>query len=439
MRALFIILFSPVLFAQDIIDCSNSSCSYDPNLTVTSSTNFVEYSKFEITGASDDIEIQTPNGEDNWNFKGYVLSRDIRGIDLDLNINSSKAGFDASKFIYITDAIDNLSIQANGFSGEIGKRSSEICAERVLNSDYGSAVRTAFLNARTIDPTLPNDRCVDADLLNIQTLDHDCETNYNSIPTDSIEATRWQGRRVCSGEAARRLCVKKNVKITCHWAADKTHSGCCDVDSISPGSGWSCDNSLCSGGDSGWIKTYEFILEEAQRDQNVSGGISDQQYCDIQTARSKVFDTTSTQSDWYGNIAGSYQARDLNIYPPANSNVKYYKIELAAGGVTTNCGDSNCLNNTALNSYSSFYPESSGYIGLASSGEVTAISCSWTGSYASCSIGKNSISVHSPVSVTNMGNSVYQQTSFSYKVKFFYIDKYGLVGTHTTTRKLGHN
>ncbi len=440
-----IFLFSLKSHSQELIDCSDGTCSYAPALNVTTSTDFINYSKFEINGLTDNLAIEVPNGNDPRNFRGYVRTNSLNGRDIDMSLSSSVDGKDASKFVFIVDSVNELNITSNGKNGEVHQSASEICAQKTLAGDYGGQALSEFNQRRTDNPTLPTDRCVEADLLSIQAEDHSCSPGYTKLETSSISAQRWIGRQKCEGDAARKLCLKRKMKIECQWQTDR-YQACCDTEVSPVGENWSCDVAKCDADHNGWIKNFEYIKYESTVDNIKYGPIgagNDIGLCNYLSGRNYGADEIINEHNWHGYFSGSYYTRNLNVYPPANPNRKYLGIEFAVGGVAHSCDNSGCLTLPGMSDYTIMYPDNAGYIGfkLASGGNIFnyGIKCEWKGTFAECLLAKNAPE-HSLDSdgVLTQGHSLYKYTSISYMVKFYFVDQYGVLRTRTVHKRVGH-
>jgi len=365
-------------YGQDEINCRNSDCTYDPSLSV-SALNFSEFTRFEIPLLNDSLRIFTSPGDRPRDFRTYVQTRSSNGEDIEIEVNSQRPSSKASSFILIADSVKNLSVNNNGFSGNNYPNSSAVCATRIKNGDYGSAIRTAFLNRRVAQPTLSSNNCDATDLLSVRNLSPvTCESGSSEIPTTQISGVRWKPKRECSTKAGRAMCAAKRVALNCDSYADKRPSpnnGCCNVSASPSGTGWLCNTARCNSTDSGWYRRYTFRMWEEDYESEVVSGKSNQFLCEtmIATQTGATGDTYSLRDRNYSTNLTYYNTPgDFTFNPPAGEPV--VETYFAAG----KCGSYNDVANPDLTDYSEYFTPNGSYLRMQGNGHKVKCVGSYT-------------------------------------------------------------
>lgn len=315
MKTLILILISFNSLAQDNILCENGSCNYDPDLTIQNDSDGASYTEFEIDSPTDAITISSTVGESPRDVRFSINQNTLEGQDLSINLSSFKSYNDSGEVVVFASAIDNLNIVLNGNNGSDSPTAAKLCAQKVLNGDFGTDVTTIFNNNRIADPTLPLDECVAKDLEDVRDQKFSCDGAFSEVATSNLTATRWEKRKQCEGLAQRKMCVKKTMDVTCRWLGEKITSTaglCCDGSDPSVGekkplgggvSGvgdWQCNPSLCDTEHSGWnISFPTYRLDESYVTLRRDSGMSDENICDELTGRDTFY------LDSFSNIRSS--------------------------------------------------------------------------------------------------------------------------------------
>jgi hypothetical protein len=238
-----LMLFSVQVFGQVTnVDCSNGQCVMSCgslNPTCTGSVFTVNPTTKNCAGydcvvgdifstiSSSGFNTEAVNVTSDLVLKPQNLKMSIQngaspGQDLTVNLNAKSQAWDyAASFTLFTDNLNQVSINLNGYSGKKGKDSSEICADKIKNGDYGAAVQTFFNTRRASDPQINKDRCDLQDLNYMQQFSFSCDDpSYNEIspsnPTVSVQ--RIKSRARCNAVGSYSDCVKKKVRVNCNYA-----------------------------------------------------------------------------------------------------------------------------------------------------------------------------------------------------------------------------
>ena len=365
--ALTYLLFSTNTLAQFEINCANGNCSYPSNLSVND-LNLVEHTRFEANAVTDALSITAPPANDPRDFRAWLRTRTTNGQNLTLNINSQKKNAKAGSGVVIVDAVRNLSINTNGYSGVNHPSATQICATKIRAGDYGLPMRTAFNARRTADPMLNPNECDVNDLYNIQNNGQiQCDAGYVEIPTQNISGTRWEKKRECTTQAGRSLCVARRINLRCDIYADKPTGGggaCCDtIPSPTVAPTWRCEILRCEANDSGWHQRFTFRLWEEEYQDMVRNGHSDTFICQTLTGAGGIGDTLDSVDKTYVP-AVSYQdiSTDLTIYPPIGSTVN--AMQFSAGV----CGSFNEDPAHPLDSFSQYFNSGTDFVRMSGEG-----------------------------------------------------------------------
>lgn len=376
MLLLVTLLWASSLFAQYEVSCSNGNCTYPSDLNNLSTINLPDYSRFEASYLDDDLYIRAPANAVPRDFMAWIKSRSIQGQDVEVDLKSTVKNVNAGQFVLIGDSIKNLSVNSNGFSSQNFPNSSTICAQRILNGDYGSTIRSSFVNRRNVDPTLPADRCDQTDLLQVQNNGAlTCAPNFQYIPSQLISAERWMKKKECTTSAGRELCVAKRVILKCDLYADKPTylpgNQCCDhVAAPTSSTDWKCDPLRCDADDSGWYLSFTFRMWEEEYKTRATGGQSNSFICEALTGSDTISNDVVELKDKSYTTSLEYvnSPTEFNIYPPVGENVV---ASYVSAGV---CSSVNNNPTDTLNSFSEWFTAGIDYIRM--SGKGRQVNCS---------------------------------------------------------------
>ncbi len=308
--SLIIFLFSFSSFAQRNITCENGACSIDPALTIQNHVDEMSYTRLEINGLDDTLEINTSSNQSPRDVRINLETELIDSHDLNINLSSSKTQNNAGEPVIIADSLKDLNIVLDGKNGVDSDEASTVCATKIINEDYGLDVKAQFLLARANDSSLPNDRCTTSDLQSISDNQFSCDNGFNETVT-SVNAQRWTKRKSCRGESSRKMCVQRKMRIQCIWLG-QTNKGTCGTDRPADTSGlvtWQYDAARCNPGiTSGWyfdagttIVDEEYVLSRRLL------GTSDDDICNEITRRHELLPEKhayfNTDSFNTGNVA----------------------------------------------------------------------------------------------------------------------------------------
>ena len=150
MYTLFFILLNINLFAQETITCEKDYCSVPSNLQLIRSSEFLNFSSFELISQDENVKVDTTSYSRN--FKALINSYNQFGIDLEVKSYSTKDNKTGSNFFIFADSIANLSVDNNGFNGNIHLNSSDICAKEIKAGKYGFKVKNLYEERRDNNP-----------------------------------------------------------------------------------------------------------------------------------------------------------------------------------------------------------------------------------------------------------------------------------------------
>lgn len=178
-------------------------------------------SLIKIRGLLDlDLNVLTNTMGTPQNLGLVTNSGQFPGKNINVSINSQNDTSNGANLILIGDNINNLNVNLDGYNGERGKHSSEICADKVKNGDYGSNIQNYFNNRRSSNSTLDPNRC-DADDLNyMQTFNFSCDDPaYQEISTSNPVVSVSQVKKLarCNAVASYSYCVKRKLNVSCNF------------------------------------------------------------------------------------------------------------------------------------------------------------------------------------------------------------------------------
>lgn len=425
------------VIAQETIECQKDYCSIPSNIQLIKSSEFLSFSSFDLISQDEDIEIDTTSFSRD--FKVLLNSYNHQGINLDVKGHSTKDNKTGSNFFIFADSIGNLNINNKGFDGKIHLNASDICSQDILAGKYGFKIKNLYEERRENDPNLPLS-CDDTDLTSVRIHSvHACEENFESIPSDNLTAKRQRIYRQCSGDASRKLCLSKKMKLTCLWYGARAigDTSCCGTGSlpkINP-SDWSCEESSCSETQSGWVRKFSKIKSEYE----IMNGLSNDAdfLCQKDFPRDIPNNSNSNVFRWYGDFNSYAAVRDFSSTLPNYSERNYYKLEVSPGaslgggwGVSNKTFDSVTLE--VFNGQN--YITTSSWVELPSSEFQEYFKCEIINSTLSCQY-KSSFEFGGSSYVINRLPS---HRIVYFKAKAYYIDKHGNNSSHEFFIKVGH-
>lgn len=431
----FLISFSSI--AQETIECQKDYCSIPSNIQLIKSSEFLNFSSFELISQDEDIKIDTTSFSRD--FKFLLNTYNYQGIDLDINSNSTKETKTGSNFFVFADSISNLNINNNGFNGSIHLNASDICSRDILAGKYGYKIKNLYEERRENDPTLTSS-CDDIDLTNIRTNSvHTCEENFESVPSDSLTAKRQRIYRQCSGNASRKLCLSKKMKLTCTWYGAKPdgYQTCCSevlLPKINK-TDWICEESSCSETKSGWVRKFSKIKSEYE----IMNGLSNDAdfLCQREFPRDVPQNSSSNVFRWYGDFNSYAAVRDFSSTLPNYNERNYYKLEVSTG---VSSGGLFGINKEAFDNITSDFFNGQNYISTSSWVELPSDEFQ---EYFKCEIVNSTLSCQFKSSYEFDGSSYVINRLPSHRIVYFkakahYIDKHGNNSNHEFFIKVGH-
>lgn len=471
------------IHADENMSCQNGSCSYDPGMDIRNDTDEIDYTKFESVNMDDNLTISVDNNESPRDIRVVLETNLIDSHNVNVNLSSSKDLNNSGEIVLLADSLKNLDLILNGRNGNSADSSSFVCATKILAGDYGSLVRDDFLAARIADTSLPSDQCTNSDLQRITDTHFSCPTDF-SESLGSVSSQRWVKRKTCKGQADRKMCVEKKLKISCTWLAQSWTGDCGQTDQKPKGAAasWSYNAGYCNPGvTSGWYANKgDFIKSENYINSERDLGKSDAQICDTLTGRpAPGLMTTSNSNSYRGSFSGSYKWMDKNTYIPSTHTV-IDQMFMAAGGFHNQWLNSDSVfDHAEMNNYNStwtpvtgawthsYWTYRYGHEGGGSNppggssrmndNNGYALGLRWVGYFqaahaarrAPCEFGYDCNScgygldcdcfIYGPVSwVYDYSYPTYKTTHLSYKVKYRFLDEYGNISFHTIYRKVRH-
>ncbi|MCP4914600.1 MAG: hypothetical protein GY909_15905 [Oligoflexia bacterium] len=271
-KTILLTLLSISSLANQTYLCDDSDC-HNPNQT------------YEFSDTNNEYYLRIEENDDNLTINSDFLSKEVQ-LNLNLNndlennspfnvtidLTSSVLNLNSSSMVAKSDILSSFNFTSNGRDGEDAKNASVLCAESVINGDYGNDIKNFFENRRLLDSNLSNS-CDQVDIDYIQST-FSCpigtiEGNSNIVDVESVER-----KRLCTGVAQKAICLKRDVKIKC-----KTYLKgrfCCD--DIAPndtypnsqefyshdsnlGNNWQCDPNRCQELSTGTLNGYFYERE----------------------------------------------------------------------------------------------------------------------------------------------------------------------------------
>lgn len=335
LHALLLILgiyLTPITsYSQHEVVCQNADCAC-PVGVCSNGLNLTNYFRFEVPGLNDDLNITTPAGQSPRDFRSYVLTRNLSGEDVTIDVKSAKENAAAANFVLIGDSVKRLTVNSDGYTGGTYLNASRLCAKNINDGLYASSIRTKFLNRRALDPSIPANACDAIDLAMIQTEGPvSCDAGYSVLSTPNVTGTRWKPKRQCETKAGRAMCVEKNVSVRCDMYEDRTATGCC-TSGIAPAfvaghPAWQCNPLKCSTSDSGWYRRYTFIMPEHTPEQTgyadlVLKGWSNEFLCEQRTGQAVNANDIVTLIDQVYSTNATYHSNATNfIFSPVSPEI----------------------------------------------------------------------------------------------------------------------
>lgn len=326
------------VFAQFEIQCQGNNCTYPPMLPV-SQLNLTNFTRFEISGLTDELFITAPTSQTPRDFRSYVLTRNIAGEDITVDVQSRKEDAPAANFVFVGDSIKKMTINTNGFNGNNYLNASRLCAKNILEDQYSAQIKSAFLARRVSDPLLPSNTCDLVDLASIQSLGGvSCDPGFSVLPTPNVSGTRWKPKRECKTIAGRAMCVERSLTLRCDAFNDRTSSGCCVPGVNTPAAqvglpAWQCNPARCSATESGWYRRYTFRMTETEYESQRVSGFSDEFMCETKISaagNSSNTDNYYLRAKYYEtNTTYAGDANDFKIIAPTDET--FVSFQYAAG------------------------------------------------------------------------------------------------------------
>jgi hypothetical protein len=230
--------------------CGFGECRPDFNSSIyleKSNMTFIDAGDFN----EDEIQINLPSNQEPRALFFSVNNNDTSGKDLFVNLQSKRQGFNSADFVLVGDVFDDVNLTIDGYEGVSGKSASEICAEKVLASEYGEFYKNQFLSRRTADINLPADRCVEEDVEEIQRTSFSCleeTSDLDFIETEFslVNVERVKFKQKCTGTSQKYKCVKRKVKAECQWESLPLGSSVAGKPCTNKWGGNNCEYSIAS-------------------------------------------------------------------------------------------------------------------------------------------------------------------------------------------------
>jgi len=171
--ALTVLGFSlPSLLSANVVDCGGTSIdsatcaisSGGANVNISSvpgTGSTSPFSRIEFNNLSgEDLTVQVEEGDAP--SRAFVRINNYgANTNTVINARSKRNGVNSAPVVLTGDILGNVTIDTKGKDGD---PFSKVCARNFLDGVYGNDKRTAFLDRRGIDNTLPADRCTTEDL-----------------------------------------------------------------------------------------------------------------------------------------------------------------------------------------------------------------------------------------------------------------------------------
>lgn len=242
-----------ISFASDKnITCAFDQCSTDFIPALQAETDFE--SVIDLGQNQDNVNILLPNDSDPRNLSLISENNTITGISYNIDFSAKKKDTNAPHLVLISDFIENLNLNLNGFNGSAGEDASIICANRFKNGDYGIDAQNYFNNRRVNNQNVSLSRCDDQDVQFLQTTKFTCQNpNFILSEFQTTIFKRIKKKQKCIASSVRKKCLQKTMDLTCEWAARSPGYG------VAPGKdfgGLPCPDQWRSAGDCAYDYNY---------------------------------------------------------------------------------------------------------------------------------------------------------------------------------------
>lgn len=222
------IFFSLLLISKSYgqsITCNSNGCI--PSLLQANVQEKVNYSAIDLGFTTVDVSVNSGTGSLTKQLRLNLSNGEFPGKNLNINLSGNSVNKNSGDIFVFADNIDTLNIQLNGYTGLNGLDASQICAQRVLASQYGEDVRLRFLQRR-VNTSLSNDKCYQADIDDISQNKFSCnDSSYVSLNTldPKINVTRIRKISKCQAVIPQNVCFQKKYEVTCSYRLKVTNAG----------------------------------------------------------------------------------------------------------------------------------------------------------------------------------------------------------------------
>jgi len=251
-----LILGTPPIYAQETILCDEANCQYAPNINVRYQGGGTDFSSFEISPNTTELEITKVIGEKNREVRGTIYNVSPIGRALNVSLEVDNFESEGSNLVIVGDIFSSLGIDIDGFPGTGGKDSDFICGENFINGAYGPYAKMIFDARRLADEEL-SARCDSVDIAWLDQNRFTCPQGFVEHPGTEVDVKRIEKKRKCTAQGIRAKCVRRTYAISCDSTQRTGSSWCCSVpkddwwtDNIDDlymptPEGWSCDPLKC--------------------------------------------------------------------------------------------------------------------------------------------------------------------------------------------------
>lgn len=216
---LFFLLISNIYAQDKNINCSDGQCNSDFVPLEIFERPF--YSVIDAGNNIDKIYVFKNANESPRSLRLNIESNTlINPPDLDINLSSDSTNYNAGDFFLTTDIVNKLSVKLDGFQGQKGKSTSELCAEKYLNEEFGIAAKQEFLAKRVFNTALPANKCEYVDVDYLQQNNFACDdSSFLEIDNLSpvVNVKRLKGKYRCLGLSVGDVCLNKTIEVSCLW------------------------------------------------------------------------------------------------------------------------------------------------------------------------------------------------------------------------------
>jgi hypothetical protein len=214
------------------IDCTDGTanpCSAD--FSILSSRQGQGYTAVDLGHNTSNVAVSVTTQQKPRSLRLSLLNgpfpdaQTTPGYSLNADLSSSTVTSNSGDFILLGDNFSSINVKLDGY-GQAGQslsglNASQICAQKIKASTYGSDTLSNFTNLRLNNSSLPQNACVVDDINFMQSSKFACDPGYSEIVTINsiytVPVLQIPKIPRCQTSLSYDVCVRRKMQVSCNW------------------------------------------------------------------------------------------------------------------------------------------------------------------------------------------------------------------------------